>query len=254
MGEPSQSAEAAMMEIADDVSYALHDFEDFYRTGLITINALRRAAHGAETPKQAILLQVQRSLRERFDFGCAEEAWAVVTDWLDNEIFASLWDAYDGSMEQDAALVRLTSFQISKFIDGVSIDTGSAFPVVINSIIEHEIAIWKQMTWHFVINQPGFGAVQTGQSLLIRRTVEALTEWVAQEGIESPRLPRRLRDYFHIGIFDQDDPDYPNPDVDNVQSRAIIDYIASLTEPQLIDLHDKLTGAWRSSMIFGNIP
>ena len=252
-GEASQSVEATLMELADDISYALHDFEDFYRVGLISIAGLKSATASAVGPKRRILTEVQRALRDHFDFGVAEEAWETVMDWLDNDVFASLRQPYVGASDQDAALVRLTSFQISKFIGGTSIDPMQEHPVVVEPVIEHEIAIWKQMTWQFVINRPGFAAVQTGHAAVMRRTAEALDAWVSDEGIDSPRIPRRLRDYYTLGVFDEDRADYPNPPIAHITARAIVDYLASLTEPQLLVLHDQLTGAWRGSMVSGGI-
>jgi dGTPase len=253
-GEPSQCVEATLMEPADDISYALHDFEDFYRTGLISLPALKGAAVGERPPKQAILAEVQRWLRDHFDFGAAEDAWRSVMAYLDYDLLAALHDEYTGSREQDAALVRLTSTQISRFIDGVGLDPSPAHPVVVvDPLIEHEIAIWKQMTWQFVINRPGFGIVQAGQARVVEATARELATWVGRAGTTSIRLPRRLRDYIALGFMDKDDPDFPEADEVRVRSRAILDYVASLTEPQLLMLHDQLTGAWRSSMISGAV-
>lgn len=253
-GEPSQSIEASIMEMADDISYALHDFEDFYRTGLIAIPALKRAASGLRPLEEVILDRVQNTLRDEFRHGLAKDAWQSVMEGFDDPTISALLEPYIGSLEQDAALVWITSSRISAFCNGISVDLSGAHPrLAVDEHILHEIAIWKQMTWQFVINRPGFGAVQRGQQQLVEKTAIALLDWVLDEGIDSPRLPQRLRDYYQLGIYDKDDPDYPTPNAHHVTARALIDFIASLTEPQLIDLHDQLVGAWRSSMLSGGV-
>lgn len=250
--EATQSVEATLMELADDISYALHDFEDFYRVGLISIPYLQSA--GSAGPlKGRVLSEVQRALAGKFEFGIADNTWHEVMEWFDNDIVRSLRDPYVGAFEQDAELVKLTSTRISKFVDGISLVSDREQPVLVDPAIEHEIAIWKQMTWQFVINRPEFATIQRGQAHLVTETASALETWVADEGIESARLPQRLRDYFLRGITDNDHPQYPNPPIAQVTARAMIDYLASLTEPQLVALHDQLMGSWRSSMISGGL-
>lgn len=250
-GEATQSLEAAIMELADDISYALHDFEDFYRAGLISIETFRYG--GSETYrklKRIILSEVQTSLQANFDHGLAEKSWTTVLNRLLSA--SSLAEHYRGARQQDAEVVRLTSTQITAFTRGIGLKA-SGYPLAIEPAVQHEIAVWKQLTRQFVINQPGFAAVQIGQQRTVAETAKAIRDWVSMDGIESPRIPERLRDYYRIGVFDEDDPAYPNPDTDVIIGRAVLDYVASLTEPQLVALHEQLTGAWRSSMLTGGI-
>jgi dGTP triphosphohydrolase len=103
-----------------------------------------------------------------------------------------------------------------------------------------------------VIDRPSLSSIQRGQSQLIRKLFDGLIKWVEEEypshrmGRPGGNLPPRLVEYVDIAISQRGTPDYTEQ---QRTSRAVIDYIVSLTESQAIELGARITGHTRRSIL-----
>jgi dGTPase len=125
------------------------------------------------------------------------------------------------------------------------------------------IEMLKEMTWYYVIKRASLSSAQRGQALLIRELYHALIGWVEEESDDleliaegtrrfDPRqFPARLIDYLNVSF--SPGAEHSNADYTPKQrvSRAVVDYIVSLTEAQAVALSARLAGTSQRSMIEG---
>jgi dGTPase len=250
-----RTIEAQVMDWADDISYAIHDVEDFFRAGLIPLD---------------VLGQSERVLSEFFDYAWERvekhfvrasatenkkrQARLEAETWLD-EIKQFLPPRpYEGSRTDREALHDFASIVIKNATSGLEItDQGLLLPQKRDLAI---IEMFKQLTWFYVIDRPSLSSGQHGQVYLIRELFRDLTSWVWQD-YEARRkgstiLPPRLKEYVDIAF----DPDktigstaYPS-DEHRIR-RAVVDYIVSLTETQAVELAARLHGRTSRSVMEG---
>lgn len=251
--------EAQIMDWADDISYAIHDAEDFYRAGLIPLHVLKE---GGEEWK--------RFFEYAFEY-CVEKKKLVKDDEQDvADLFTNgilrLFPAgpYEGFGSDREALHGFASTTISDAIRGTSINTKAG--VVVRSWQQRAvIEILKRLTWYYVIDRPSLQSAQFGQRQMIRSLYIALIEWVEESwhgpgsailtederhsdaNIRRPELPARLLSYLDVAFAESKGVDTYG---ENARiSRAVVDYIVSLTEAQTIELHARLTGGSARSML-----
>lgn len=170
---------------------------------------------------------------------------------------------YSGGRASKESLHGWASGKIDYFTDP------SSFRIVpasghlsVNADVLLEIEILKQLTAFFVIDRPSLGSAQRGQSRLIRELFIWLAGWCMEEypGPEqdSPAhrrsqytvggLPARLLDFLDISFWQPSDEGAYAEDQQKV-ARSVVDYIASLTEQQALELHGRLGGTARASML-----
>jgi dGTPase len=250
------------MDWADDISYAIHDVEDFFRAGMIPLDLL---ASSDKEWEDFLEYAWDSNVSKFFP---AEGSKDRVTGWLENvrrEYFPTR--PYSGSREDREDLHRFASNLIRDTTDGTALTE----PGIVTPEPEHlaRIEVLKRLTWYYVIDRPELESVQRGQRFLIRSLYRNLIEWVEQvwrgpreasrlhqggpvrpaKPRSAPReLPARLLDYLEIAFSH-----YPEIGCINYKepakiARAVVDYIVSLTEIQAIELNSRLTGYSVKSM------
>jgi len=230
-GDPGteQSIEAAIMDWADDISYAVHDLEDFYRAGLIDIEVLRRdTARKAEFIEQALAEWQDGD----WSFTDAAQDFDSTLDLLPPGL-----DRYDGTVDARKNVNRLGSELIERYVSGTGLGDDGALAV--SSTFRREVHFLKQFTWQFVINDPSLASLQRGQVRVIQDLFHDLSEWTESEK-RKQRLPTRFRDL--LDLAHKEESGYA------ANQRAAADYISSLTEEQAYDLHGRFRGAARASI------
>jgi dGTPase len=226
-----RSHEAALMDWADDVTYSVHDLEDFFRAGRIPVHLLARASESLE--KQHFFDDVYRRRAGDKDFpkrAVLEEAFGNILGF-----YWRIYEPYSGTREHRSRLRYFTSQLIHRYINGVQIDKKKK-TVIINPEYEKEVAILKELTWTYVIEAPGQSLQREGQRTVIRRLFEIYSEASASEK--------------QWGIF----PAYYREELRNTASKAerqrtVVDLIAGMTEPQVIEVYRQVIGAWTSQSL-----
>jgi dGTPase len=222
-----RTAEADLMDWADDVTYSVHDIEDFYKAGRIPLHVLANERDSAE--RKAFFDDVFRRRKDSLDFAkraALEEAFSDVM--ISN--FA-LEEPYTGKGSQRAALRVFTSNLIGRYINGVKLlASGNGSKVSIDPGLQAEVAMLKELVWTYVIEAPALATQQYGQRKIIRELFDIYTEAAAAED-KWKIFPTYYRE--RLAASENDAAD---------RCRICIDLIASLTEAQVINMHQRLTG------------
>jgi dGTPase len=228
------SVEAKLMDWADDITYAVHDAEDFYRAGLIPFD---RLAHETREADVFIDWATTALVGEGFTKQGCEAAFA----WLQEVVFPTV--PYTGGLEDQAFLSEMVSSLITRYIAAVSL--GQDGSLRISDTERHEIGVLKKLTWYYVIDSPSLTTLQIGQREVIRKLFTVLRQ-SASAALTSPRersrLPIPFRELINAIRTDEGAIAFAAGNDEVLSAIAAVDYITSLTEDQATNLHDRLIG------------
>jgi dGTPase len=212
--------EAALMDWADDIAYAVHDMDDFVRAGLIPLNQL--ISDQAERD-QFIELELDRQNRAPGERTQLSEAFERVLAFAPQE--------YRNARMLRADLRNFSSALVSRYIVAPRF-VGNGFgkqALDIGREYLDEVAMLKGLTWQYVIRGQGLATQRYGQRHLVRSLFELLLgaaaipeDWVV--------FPAVMRDRLSEATTEID------------RSRIVADVIASMTERQVVDVFSRLTG------------
>ena len=269
IGPWQQTVEAAVMDTADDIAYAIHDLEDFHRVGILQqpgvatelggwlrdrsgLAAADPSALGSLRPGAA-LEWLRRRLRDKDSWAFSDEAFAAAVAVVREELVDGLLAVpFDGSMAAERTVAEFSARWTARLVAGVRVlrdPPVRAAHVVLAPGPWHEVAVLKFVHRRFVLQRADLASHQRGQARVLSGLVEALVDWLTDD--EPIRLPPRLHDLValahgeyralagagHHGLLG------PDPDVDALaRARAVLDYVASLTDGQASALLDVLTG------------
>ena len=239
--EPRKSLEAQIMDWADDITYAVHDLEDFHRAGLTPIARM----HTDEFERQRFIGKATRSLDKypEFDAETGARAFSEILQAIPFE------RPYEGTNDDRRRVHETASVLISRFIDNTRLAFGSA-DLSISPDIWHEVNMLKQLTWHYVINSPDLATIQEGQKHIIQELFRYLVAWASREK-NTARLPTRFRETLKAIRLDDEAKAALGHEDEKIFARAAADYVASLTEAQAVELYGRLFGFTRSSVLHG---
>jgi dGTPase len=226
--QQTRTIEAELMDWADDVTYSVHDIEDFYRAGRMPLHLLAQFKDTGERKKFFDNVFQRRKDNPEFTGRRADLEEAFTNVMISN---FPIETSYTGSAAQRGKLRVFTSNLIARYINGVELRaTGSRCGVVIDPDLKSEVAMLKELVWTYVIEEPALATQQYGQRRLIRELFTIYSE--AAKGDARKIFPTYYRERL----------DSAGPDTSEID-RTCIDLIASLTENQLIDVHGRLTGS-----------
>lgn len=247
----AQSIESSIMDIADDISYAVHDLEDFILTGVLDLKAIYEIID--ESGNDADFLTPLRTrLYEDYPDYYDAERFEEARRRVAGDLKLSQSRPSESNLYRIGQVRRLGSVMISRFIENIHLKEKTFWtngPFVALEVVEwHEMQILKEITKNFVVNRPDVALLQHGQEELLKRLVVFLREWQADES-DYKRLPRRLRSETEIARAQHEGYKMNGTDVARAYAtrgnkrRCIIDYVCSLTDGQCYSLYQKLVGA-----------
>jgi len=222
-----KSFEAQLMDYCDDVTYAVHDVVDFYRSGFIPLHRLFALSGG---PKHRSLSEEGETFLNRFLAAnpkagrtTARRAWIVLAQLSD---FNSAWDP---TSRIKAETQSATSEMITYFLDGLSFEgepcrhDGKLLkdkdPAKARQK-EMAIDILKYMLRSHVIDSVKLRTLQHGQAVIVETLLETYVKKPKMLPVDRQDELKRHRDTL----------------------RAAADFVASLTEPDAQLLFRRLTG------------
>jgi len=221
-----QALEAATMDWADDVTYAVHDMEDFHRAGLIPLDRLKTSA-----AERASFAEWHAG---RSGAPSADETNAALSELLD--YFGSA-RPYEGSRSQREAIRGFSSMLVGRYIKGPTVSRDRGHPTLdIPSQHKTEVKVLKALTWYYVIERPALAAQQYGQT----RMLEGLFEILEEAADPDHRTNRRLLPIATCETLES----LENAGRSSIAERArvVCDLICSLTEDETYRLYMRLTG------------
>lgn len=235
LADGSRSPEAAIIDWADDITYAVHDLEDFVRAGSVPMATLA----GDPVERADFADRAVARLATKFPTIDWDEVLRNFETVL-TVLFAQ-FRTHSGTSEGLAQLRSVSRGLIDTYVSSISLRP-ELEPLVVPPLVRGEVELFKQLTWHYVIHDPALATLQEGHARIVNELFDALFEWVQRAESEKTwyRLPRRLVTLYEVTASEPGNDAYPSPEAR--QARAVADYVASLTESQAIDLYERLRG------------
>jgi dGTPase len=233
LGHTAKTAEADLMDWADDIAYSVHDLEDFHRCGVLPWHRILEGDQSDQVLRRALANWYDKPTDAE---GRLRDAFRNLNSFFKGSFPQLFNEPYDGSVHQRQQLRTMTSRLIGRYIRAASLTEPSATGgcVAIGEDEADEVRILKQITRDYIISNPALAAQQKGQE----RIIESLFECLHADSQQAPPkyLPNRLR-----YLWDIDEP--PRP------ARFVSDCIASLTENETVALHGRLHGMASGSVL-----
>lgn len=223
-----KTAEAELMDWADDIAYSVHDLEDFHRVGVIPWSEIV-----SDAAKEKIVLGAQEAWSKDPSYPAdATSRLAAALDRVTRKLilFPSVTsEVYNGAREQRRQLRNFTSQLIGNYVRSVKLTEQREGPTVfITREAADEVRLLKHFARHYVISLPALHAQQYGQKKVVRDLFKIFLEEGKCGNLKL--FPARLR-----YIWEDNQSDKP--------ARLAADCVASLTENEAYQLHGRLTGS-----------
>jgi dGTPase len=227
--------EAELMDWADDITYSIHDLQDFYRAGRIPLHLL---ATRNSKEREYFFADVFESRREadvsfksrRRDL---EEALTVilVTTFSEER-------PYSGTEKQRVNLRNFGGALIGRYINGVElVEKDGRLQARVKAELRDEVMMLKELTWTYVIDAPALATQQRGLREKISKLYTTYTE------ASSSRRERKIFPPFY-----QDRLEESHNDTERI--RVCVDLIAGMTETQVHKIFGRFTGTASGESLF----
>ena len=228
--------EAEIMDWADDLTYAVHDLDDFFRAGLIPLHRLGDPdSLESETLKQ-MLAEAKAAEPKAFPNYSADDLVAATSKAL--ELYGPAV-AYEHTAANRASMRKFGSDLITRYLEAfqVGVDEGSGQAMLsIDDDARCEVEALKLLVRVFVIRRPGLAVVQHGQEEMIRHLFSCYYEAGAPGEAGDRRLfPPEAKERLAGSKTDRE------------RARVVVDLIAGLTETGAAELHQRLIGGSSSA-------
>lgn len=223
-----RTLEAQLMDWADDITYSVHDLDDFYRAHRIPLHLLADRRYERERsvffqaalerhPERTGFWSDSKSLQESF-----------------NEVMIGLFplsDRYGGTWKERAGLREFTSQLIGRYIGGTALgNREGGCELQIDDHLLLEVTMLKELTWIYVIEAPSLLSQQFGQRQAIRKLFEIYSE-ASRSTKQRSLFPAYYREAIEEAGSDE-----------RQIKRTVIDLIAGMTEAQALAMHNRLVG------------
>lgn len=230
-----QTLEASIMEFADDLTYSIHDLEDFFLAGLIPLNTLLYGSYELDK----FVNEWKETLSDN------EIKQNIDLKALRSFIHSNYGHQYTpGSMEQSAYIKQVSSSLIQGYIHSVTVNENYGkhgyLCRPLNKQIELEFL--QRIVWKYVILNPRLATQQLGQGKIIKTLFKIYSE--AIEHKQTKILPSRFLKDGSLERFISDSKDCASQ-----KTRLAIDIVASLSEIEAVTMYRRLTGANQGSVM-----
>lgn len=243
-----QSLEASIMDLADDIAYAVHDLEDFVLTGTIDL-------HDVLVELEDVIDSVTGLGLVTFDAITTKNPFVVATRKL-REDHSGLFDdeTYLAALStvrklvKDVLMLRATeqsfgttlraelSNLVSSFFRDLEVSL-DRLPSQYASYVRvapkhwHELQALKVITRHWLISSPGMGVIQRAQTEAITSLATSVREWLDRDGDSPEVFPEGLRSALKAGGVGLSQPIGV---LGREHLRAIADYVCGMSDSEAL--------------------
>jgi dGTPase len=231
VGGDVKSVAAEIMDWADDLTYAVHDLDDFFRAGLIPLHRLS----GEKSPEF-------ETLELRLDEARAAESDGFPpysTDELRGALVRALRESapdtrYENTLSDRASMREFGSQLITRYLEAFRLavdEPGGPARLRIDSDRCCEVEALKLLVRVYVIRRPGLAVVQHGQERMMKDLFNLYFE-ASEAGSRGDRrlFPPEART--RLGSKPSSEE----------RARIVIDFLAGLTEVGAVKLYQGLNG------------
>ena len=239
-GKDTQSIEASIMDFADDITYSVHDLEDFYLAGLIPLELLATdwdefdrfiSAWLWESPYNRVA-KVVKANPHRFQ------------NFL-NATYNLKGQYRPGSFEQKAQIKRISSQLIQTYIQSVELSTeyGNRGNLKYNRNREEELKFLQRIVWSYVISDPRLATQRYGQKRIIKTLFEIYLEAIRDRDLSF--IPARfVKEFLEI-----EEDTGSKTEMTLEKTRMAVDIIAGLSETEAVVQYRRLIGISQGSFL-----
>ena len=226
-----RTLEAWLMDWADDVTYAVHDLDDFYRAGLVPLERLTSADKQELKRFQDYLRRKAESLARADaegddDIEVDPERYAEAAENLFSGFVSSIRLPFSGKTEERVNLRQLGSTLIGRYVDSLNLrdsDEGDRIIVEIPDEVYDQIKVLKQLTWFYVIERPSLAVMQRGQEQVIDTLYTLYHD--AIDGGDLHVFPPVFQERIELAKSEA------------IAERVVIDLIAGMTEASALEIY-----------------
>ena len=245
----TQSLEASVMDVADDITYAVHDLEDFYLAGVLKVRAVTDALAG--TGRSSAFDSLARHLKRDYGGYYDKDLFRAARDAVLSDLKKSVRRDYTGSPDDQAEARRHLHNVLARLVNSVVLRPEAAWAggphFALPPAEWHEVQILKEITRTFIVQRSDVALLQRGQQRMLQELIGLLTEW-KDSPHDFERLPPPLRAEIEIARRQERDPRRigyrrPRRPRRGEENRCILDYICTFTDDGCIALYRTLTGA-----------
>jgi dGTPase len=233
-----RSLEACLMDWADDVTYAVHDIDDFFRAGIVPLERL--SASSSPELERFVEYVAERGEQRAADGEdvSGERFRSAAKRLFEGGVLSSIDLAFSGSTNDRITLRQLSSDLIAVYISALDLrDTndGSVVELVIDDDIVDQIKVLKELTWFYVINRPSLSVIQRGQRQVIETLFDTYRKAIAagEEQLLPPLFAERLA----------------SANTTTARERVAIDLISGMTEASAIEVYRQRVGVVAGSLL-----
>jgi dGTPase len=226
--ENEPCALARLLDWADDVTYAVHDMDDFYRAGLVPLDRLKRGGREVE--------RFAAALKERGRIKDVDKAMAALQDVL---AFFPLEDPYEGRIEERLALRAFGSQLITVYLEALSLEdskTEGKVELVIEETAADQVAVLKALSWEYVVERPSLAVMQHGHANVVTFLYQEYFNATDEQG-DVRIIPPAFRHRVEKNM------------TDGARTHLALDLVSSLTERDAIELYRRMTGVAPGSLL-----
>jgi dGTPase len=225
--EGERTLEAELMDWADDVTYAVHDMDDFYRAGLIPLDRL----HADPEERELLYSHLAAEYPNR------SEELKAAGERLFGGFMWPFQRPFSGSTDARVTLRKLGSDLIARYIAAVKLcgDDDGRVIFDISDDIRDEVTVMKALTWLYIIKRPSLAVMQRGHGHIIE-TLYDLYEGSVSGG-DLDLLPPAFRERV------------PQAKTPGAQQRIVIDMIAGMTEASATAIYRQSLGVAAGSLL-----
>lgn len=273
IGHGLQTVECAVMDLADDIAYAVHDLDDFTRAGVLqqaavagelqawladprgfSEQALEELGDDWRRPGCSLEL-LWRRLRRKDAWIADPEAFRQAVERVNAELGDDLLARpYDGGIESERAVSGFTRRWIERLRTSIVVDEQPHIRgghVRLDQRAWHEVAVLKFVHARFVLERPELAQAQRGHAAVVEGLARGFEDWLTDHD-DLGRAPRRLIEWVDEATeatfaLQHERPDLLTGDVSDAglrrqgRARAILDYVASFTDQQALATYQALT-------------
>jgi dGTPase len=239
-GKDELCVEAQIMTWADDITYSVHDIEDFYQAGLVPLDRL----HSGPEADRFLTGVFERRTRERVPSKYTQSDLETAFRGLFR--LATVSQPYTGARRQQAALKEFSQGLIQQYVSGTSLgEPGSPGGALLrDERILMEVEMLKELLWFYVIKNPALATQEYGQGQIVERLFDIFADVVSKNDPDRWNiLPGRARELMRE-VFAEHGSDPPAEH----RLRVVADTIAGMTEQQALLIFHRLTGVSPGSL------
>lgn len=238
---PERSFEAELMDWADDLTYAVHDVDDFFRAGLVPLDRLG-VSDGSNSPEAkrlaTLLADAKHARPTAFPAGHSIEQLVDAATRVVGRYGPTT--PYEHTTGARAEMRTFGSKLITKYLEAFSLADDPATGRVKLSVDEEarlEVEALKMLVVVYVVRRPGLAVIQHGQT----RVIGDLFKWYFKAS--EPKGDRRVFPPSARERLEATNDTAPE------RARVVVDLVSGLTETAAIQLHHRLSGGWTGSAL-----